>query len=831
MRAPTGFSLALDDLSTLGAAFADRPELLLAGHELVARCTYVPGPELHLPTSRHADPDAELARRAQRGARQRYPMPLSAAVTERLAEELGIIAEKGFSGYILTVADLAAGRRTCGRGSAASSLVIYCLGITNVDPMTYNLLFARFLSRSRTDPPDIDIDFPWDERDAVFAAALDVYGPGHVAMVATHLRLRGKGALRAVARAWGVSDEETTAVAGRLRAERTYGTPARLAEPWPALLADAAAVTGMHLHDGLHCGGLVITPEPIRDLVPVHPAAKLIDTATRRWEEPNLEPVPAIAWEKNGAEAMGLVKIDLLGNRSLAVVRDCLQDLAAAGRGIDESAWKPAGDPATQALVASGGTLGCFYIESPAMRILQAQAASGELDRLVIHSSIIRPAANHLISEYLHRLHHHRRTGRWEDHWYPHGSLRNLLSESFGILSYQEDVMIVAQRIAGFDERQANALRKAIGDWGNHEHLQAHAEAFRRGCLANRDEPVAARVIDEVWGMISSFAGYSFAKAHSASYAMVSFQCAWLKAHAPASFLARVIANEGGFYAASTYVEEARRLGVAILGPSVVHSVWRTAPAGEAALRLGLHLVPAIAQRTAETIAHEQGQRPFSGIGDLARRCRLAPRMLLALAQVGALDDLRPDLHRAQVRWLARIIALEGVHRGARRGAEEPGAQWLLIPPAWSDPSVPPSPEPAPLDERWLRFQALGICPEHHPMLFTDRPDALRAGDLARLEATTWISLSGILVARKQVAADLAGGGRAAMAFATLEDETGLVETVWFPQAYRTSGAALDHGLPVRIHGRVQREFEVVTVQVEHAEVLRYALCSTSAQE
>ncbi len=814
-----GQGLALDDLPALAARFTDRPELLLAGHELVARCTHVPGPELHLPPSHHADPVAELAARAQRGARQRYAEPLPAAVSARLTEELGIIADMGFAGYILTVADLAAGRRTCGRGSAASSLVVYCLGITNVDPLAYNLLFARFLSRSRTDPPDIDVDFPWDERDAVFAAALDVYGPAHVAMVATHQRLRGKGALRAVARAWGVSDAETTVVAGRLRAERRYGIPAQLAEPWPGLLADAAAVAGMHLHDGLHCGGLIITPEPIRDLVPVHPAAKLIDTATRRWEEPAFEPVPAIAWEKNGAEAMGLVKIDLLGNRSLAVIRDCLQDLAAEGRGINELEWRPAEDPATRALVASGATLGCFYIESPAMRILQAQAGSGDLDRLVVHSSIIRPAANHLITEYLHRLHHHRRTGRHEDHWYPHPALRGLLSESFGIMSYQEDVMIVAREMAGFSERQANALRKAIGDWGNREVLQAHADAFRRGCSG---QGVDVRVADEVWAMISSFAGYSFAKAHSASYAMVSFQCAWLKAHAPASFLARVIANEGGFYTALTYVEEARRLGVEILGPSVVHSAWRTAPAGPRALRLGLHLVPAIAQRLVESIAHEQEQLPFSGIGDLARRCRLPPRTLLSLARTGALDDLRPDLHRAQVRWLAQVIALEGVHRGPSHAA--PGVQWLFIPPAWADPAVPALPQSNPANESWLRHQALGICPEHHPMLFTDRPDALRAHALARLEVTTWISLSGILVACKQVTVDTAGGGRAAMAFVTLEDETGLFETVWFARAYRTSGAVLDQGAPVRIHGRVQREFGVVTVQVEHAEVLRYSV-------
>lgn len=823
-----GGGLALDELARLSARFESRPELLIAGHVLLARCTYVPGPTLHMPPSRYADAAAELARRAQHGAEQRYGIPLPEAVVARLTHELAIIADKDFSGYILTVADLALGRRTCGRGSAASSLVVYALGITNVDPLRYNLLFERFLSHVRVDPPDIDVDFPWDERDAVFAAALAVYGPAHVAMVATHLRLRGKGALRAVARAWGVSESETTAVASRLRAERRYGTPAQLAEPWPALLADAAAVEGLHMHDGLHCGGLIITPEPIRDLVPVHPASKLIDTATRRWEESTFEPVPAIAWEKDGAEAMGLVKIDLLGNRSLAVIRDCLQDLAAEGRGIDELTWRPAEDAATQALVASGATIGCFYIESPAMRNLQAKAASGDLDRLVVHSSIIRPAANHWIDEYLHRLHHHRRTGRYEDHWFPHPALRDLLSESFGILSYQEDVMLVAKRVAGFDERQANALRKAIGDWGKADRLQVLGETFRRGGLA---QGATLQAVDAVWEMIASFAGYSFAKAHSASYAMVSFQCAWLKAHAPASFLARVIANEGGFYSASAYVEEARRLGVEIRGPSVVHSVWRTAPDGDRAIRLGLHLIPLVTKTTAALIAREQQRVPFCGLSDLARRCRLAPRTLLSLARVGALDDIRPELPRGHILWLAQVVGLEGLHRGARGrtepgsadpGSADPGIQWLFTPAAWSDPLVPALALPDHARERWERYNALGICPEHHPLQFTTRPDVTRAMDILQAEAHAWVSLSGLVVTRKQVTATSAKHGRSAMAFVTLEDETGLIETVWFSQAYKTAGAVLDRGTPVRIHGRIQRDFGVVTVHVDYAEAVAW---------
>lgn len=814
-RRPTG--LALDELASLSERFALYPELLLAGHELVAQCAYVPGGTWHMPPSRYEDASAELARRARSGAERRYGFPLSETVEQRLAHELDVITQKDFAGYILTVADLAAGRRTCGRGSGASSLVVYALGITNVDPIRFGLLFSRFLSPSRTDPPDLDVDFPWDERDRVFTHALDVYGHDHVAMVSVHTRLRRDGALRAVARAWGVPDQETSAVAKRLRSQRRFGTAARLSEPWPQLLADATSVEGMHIHDGLHCGGLVITGPPLRDLVPVHPAAKEIDTATKRWEEPTWESVPAIAWEKDGAEAMGLVKIDILGNRSLAVVRDVLNDLHEQGKPIDEATWLPADDPATQGLIARGDTFGCFYIESPAMRLLLGKAGTGDFDRLVVASSIIRPAAASWIAEYLHRLHHFRRTGRQEEHWYVHPALRSLLSETFGILSYQEDVMLAAQAVAGFSEKQANQLRKALGHFNTGERLLVYGEAFRRGGLALGGSLPA---IDAVWAMITSFSGYSFAKAHSASYAMVSFQCAFLKAWAPASFHARVIANEGGFYSPAAYIEEARRQGVHIRGPSVLLSDWKTAPQGAHALRIGLHLIQQVSKATADRIITERQRSPFTGIGDFTRRCRIDARSLLNLARVGALADLRSDLHYAQILWLAQTIGLLGVHRGhARRMVQRlESQQWLFPAPQWVDEPVPSMRRLSDRDEALLRFEALRICVDHHPILFVERPTAILVKDIAHVDHGGFVVFAGTMVTSRRVAAVSAKGERRPMAFATIEDETGVIETVWFPEAYRRCGSLMEDGGVLLLRGIVQIEFGVRTVSVDVAE-------------
>ena len=816
---PSG--VAIDELSTMAERFADEPELVWHAHELMGRCEYVPGGTWHMPPSRYGDQaDAVLAERSRIGALRRYGDPLPAVVEARLVEELTIIAAKGFSSYILTVADLAAGRRTCGRGSGASSLVVYSLGLTNVDPIRYSLMFSRFLSYSRTDPPDIDIDFPWDERDLVFASALDVYGPAHVAMVSVHTRLRRDGALRAVARAWGITDRETTAVAGRISRSKRFGIPADLPEPWPQLLIDAGAVEGTHLYDGLHCGGLVITGPPIRDLVPVHPAAKLINVATRRWEEETWEPVPAIAWEKDGAEAMGLVKIDILGNRSLAVIRDALQDLAQLGQVVDEITWKPSDDAATQEAVARGDTIGCFYIESPAMRQLLAKANTGDFDRLVVASSIIRPAASSWIAEYLHRLHHFRRTGRDEEHWYPHPALRSLLSGTFGILSYQEDVMLAAQAVAGFDEPQSNGLRKALGHFDTGSRLLRYADEFRRKGIERGGAPAA---VEAVWAMIASFSGYSFAKAHSASYAMVSFQAAWLKVHAPAAFHARVVANEGGFYGAAAYTEEARRCGVRILGPSVVHSTWKTAPVGDQALRLGLHLVQLITKVRCDRIEEQRALAPFTGLADFARRCVIDARTLLTLARSGALADLRPDLHYHQVVWLAQDVGLLGVHRGRgrpRQAVREDTQLWLIDAPEYADPEVPDFAPLSPRQEAWERYQALGICVDHHPLAFANRQGELPCSAVATAEHGDWVTVLGLVTASRRIAATDAKGVRRPMAFVTLEDDTAVVESTWFPEAYRTCGVVIDGGGVVRVRGRIQVEFGTRTITVEVAETV-----------
>lgn len=810
---------ALADLSAMPAAYRGYEDQLVASAQW--RCAAWALPEsgattLHLPPLPPAltgcDADCELRRLAEAGIESRYGTAPPPQVRQRLEHELAVIAGKKFASYILTVHAIVRGRRTCGRGSAASSVVVYLLGITNVDPVRWNLLFDRFLSPERIDPPDIDVDFPWDERDEVFAWILTTFGDHRVGMIATHQHLSFDGALRESGRAHGLPDAAITAMSDRMRDVRRYGVArddnhVEASARWREVVMAAMRLHDAPRHVGVHCGGVVITCGPLTSLVPVHPAAKEVPDDAHPGQ---LRAMPTIAWEKDGAEELGLVKIDVLGNRSLAVVRDCLADLRAIGDDV-EMHWKPEDDEATRDLLAHGGTMGCFYVESPAMRQLQAKVGDGTFERLVVHSSIIRPAGMAFISVYIAR-HHHQRSGLPpEPDWYPHPVLAELLSESYGVLSYQEDVMLVAQRMAGFSPADANRLRKALGRADTGERLALQVGAFVDG---SRARGVSDEVINLVWRMISSFAGYSFAKAHSASYAAVSMQCAWLKAHHPAVFLARVIANEGGFYRRSAYVEEARRLGLTILPPCVQVGRWATYSSQPRMINLGFHCVSGMSRATATAITREQ---PFVGARDLIQRTGCASDELQALLEAGALDTLLKNRTPAQRAWTVAIT-----NNDRCRGRAALGQQLIALDDAVLDPSPPSLPDihPRTLAER--RLQRLGALPEAHPLTLWNlrRRPARRAIDLPTLEKGAYVSFIAQAITRKTVNAvynEPEGQRTADMAFVTMEDETALIETTWFPETFKRYAVLLERGEPLLLTGTIDREWTVTTVAIRHA--------------
>ncbi len=377
----------------------------------------------------------------------------------------------------------------------------------------------------------------------------------------------------------------------------------------------ATRLESLPRHLATHCGGVILAPDRVSRYVPVERSAKGIHI---------------IQWEKDQTETAGLVKIDLLGNRSLAVIRDTLAAIRSnTGKTIDYASLNPVDDPATMDLLSRGDTMGVFYVESPAMRQLQQRTGRGDFEHLVIHSSIIRPAANRYIQEYIRRLH-----GAPYEPLHP--SLKELLAETYGILVYQEDVVRVAMALAGFNWAEADGLRKVISKKSPAQ-LSDYRKRFVDGC---RQRGIAEEVVKAVWDMFISFSGYSFCKPHSASYALVSFKSAYLKAHYPAEFMAAVISNGGGYYSTLAYISEARRMGITVLGPDINESDWNYRGAGKT-IRMGLQQLQNIRQDTVQGILDERSRNgPFTSLEDFLRRVQLTPADGSVLVKSGALDSL-----------------------------------------------------------------------------------------------------------------------------------------------------------------------------------------------
>jgi error-prone DNA polymerase len=529
-----------------------------------------------------------LKEKTYQGAIWRYGA-IRPEVHTRIHDELAVIQSKGFAHSFLVVEEIVRqAPRTCGRGSAAASIVSYCLGITHVDPIRHNLFFERFLNVGRHDPPDIDIDFPWDERDRILDFVFAHYGADRVAMVANHNTLALRAAIREVAKVHGIPSDEISRIVPQLfryldfhqihdtislsKGLRAICRSQRWADPWPEVLSLAVRVQGRFQRLGLHCGGVVIVPDEIRRYVPVQVAAKGI---------------PMIQWEKDQTEDAGLLKLDLLGNRSLAVIRDAIEAIARnTGNRLDYATWDPLSDVPTQSLIRRGDTIGCFYIESPATRLLLKKLWTGMsrerrevadlFEYLVIVSSLVRPAANRYIREFVRRAHGHP--------YQPlHPQLEDVLKETHGIMVYQEDVTKVAMVLAGFDIEDADQLRKVLTKKHKQRQLQDYKAQFFRETQARG---VSHSITSRIWDMIMSFAGYSFCKPHSASYAQVSFKSAYLRAHYPAEFMAAVISNQGGFYSAFAYLSEGRRMGLTVLPPDINASEWHYTGDGQR-IRMG----------------------------------------------------------------------------------------------------------------------------------------------------------------------------------------------------------------------------------------------------
>ncbi len=779
----------LETQETYQKRFAVWPEVLPAT-ELLAKQCHFQGPEfgMIMPPWQEGKKDTAvtLRRKAYTGACLRYGEDLSEAVVERLEHELKIIDSMGFSSYFLVVRDIVhdyfesnAGSvpRICGRGSGAASLVAYCLEITNVCPLKYNLYFERFLNPGRSDAPDIDIDFAWDERDSLLAHVLQKY-KNHAAMVATIIRFQPRMAIRETAKAFGLAAGE---ISSRIKIlHRNIPEKSELTDPWSQIMQLAAQLVNIPRHISVHPGGVVITPKLLHYYVPVELAAK---------------GVPIIQWDKDSAEEAGLVKIDLLGNRSLGVIRDCIDSITVAGRSFDEEYWQPEEDDATRKNIAAGKTMGCFYIESPAMRLLQQKAATGDFEELVLQSSIIRPAANAFVREYVRRLH----GGVWQ---HLHPKLRNVLDETYGLMVYQEDVSRVAVAIAGFSHAQADGLRKIISKKDKVLQLQDCQVRFDAGCKANG---IKADIRKSLWDMMMSFDGYSFCKAHSASYARVSYQAAYLKTHYPAEFMAAVISNQGGYYPTFAYVSEAKRMGITILNPCVNNSDIRW-KGEQKEIQVGLLSVRDLSLKSMERIIRSRKNHGrYQSSVDFWQRVPLQKDESRALIQAGALDSFAESSNRSILFWeLAQFYCVGEMQKTSSLFD-------LKL------PSAPRLSEVPAIERLRQEYQVLGFLCKEHPLLLhgTALKGRVKGQNLPKYSGKR-VVFCGWLISGKIVSTKTGE----AMEFLTFEDETALVEAVFFPKVYRRYATQLFTGRAYRLWGVVEKEFGATTLTVEKLKVM-----------
>jgi error-prone DNA polymerase len=808
---------------------------------------------------KNEDHFALLVSECRTGIGRRYGKT-SRAVEDRLAEELDLIRSKGFVDYFLVVADIVRRRPIhCGRGSGAASLVSYLLGITHVDPIRHNLLFGRFLNPERKDLPDIDVDFPWDERDGLFEEITAHYGSQRLAMVSNHVGFRARASVREVAKVYGIPAPEIKEVTRRMNYWGSRGIWEHIKShpkfrnfpldpPWPEIIDLALRLESIPRNIGTHCGGVVLVPDRVSKYVPVQISAK---------------GVRIIQWEKDQTEKAGLVKIDLLGNRSLAVIRDCIRSVREnTARNIDYANFNPIDDPQTREIISRGNTMGVFYLESPAMRLLQAKAATGDFEHAVIHSSIIRPAANRFIRQYLGRLH-------GEPYEPLHPSLKDILAENYGILVYQEDVVQAAMALAGFSWGEADGLRKVISK-KSPEQLSNYRARFEQGCARNG---ISRKVVESVWDMFTSFSGYSFCKPHSASYALVSFKSAYLKAHYPAEFMAAVLSNGGGYYSAFAYISEARRMGIEVLGPDINESLLPYTGRGKT-IRTGFQQLQGIRKNAVEAILRERNRGgPFSSVEDLLQRVGggiSAPDVAI-LAKSGALDSISGTLNRPQILWFVEAwlnTSRQWPDYSGRKKHEDSlqlsafsGRKKLfsdnrpLTTGHWPDFSprrkwtheletlgFPLSVHPLELAEPFFRSLRLPIVPAkssvpqpvprfaglrgqapgdaYQPAHGDNHTDTRRrtkgpqslVPDMAA-HAGKKIHMMGWPITRKEV---LTREGEE-MEFFTFEDKTAIFETVFFPKPFMRFCQDLDMNHAYLLHGLVESEFGVVSLTVDYA--------------
>jgi DNA-directed DNA polymerase III PolC len=840
--------------------FPDHPELLQATMEIAGRCNLqlelgkLIFPEFPVPDGESAF--SYLWKLSFDGARKRYK-PLRPEVLSRLTRELEVIEKWKLAPYFLLVWDIVEEARRRGipavaRGSAASSMVTYCLGISRVCPLRWGLYFERFLNEQRGDCPDIDIDICGARRDELLDYVYERWGAEHVAgaqqgprvaMIGSFITMHARLAVREVAKVFGVPPGEVDRFTKRLphRPVREILSAIRDLpecrdlpiddEPWKTILQVALRLDDAPRHMGIHPCGTVISARPLTRLTPLERATKGIVVTQ---------------YDMNAIEALGLIKMDLLGQRGFTTMSLALDNIDKSRTGIPACPLLPGrkkrtdrnvcptareidfdaipeNDPATLDVIATGRTMGVFQIESPAMRGLLRMMKARTLEEVAQALALIRPGA----AEYGSKELFVKRLRGQEETTYAHPALEKILGDSRGVCIFQEQVMQISQTLGDMTLAEADLVRRSSVKYsGRSDHIRLREKFLKAAGMMG----LTSQQREETWMMVEKFAGFGFCKAHAATYADISYRMAYLKTHHPAEFLAAMCSAGAGFYHVSAYVEEAKRWGIAVRLPSVNHSRMEYTAEdggnGMRALRVGLMQVKGLRVETITAILRARREDgAFCSLEDFLRRVPVERDEIESLIKCGAFDEVHGEtlaMTRPELLWQWNFLqaASKSAQSSAPRiragqGAASMGVGQAFLPViclAEEKNGQTRMSVPQYTLEQKLRYEReiLEVCVSGHPLDFLPRNGEVWSDELTGLRGKR-VTLCGWVVTYRHVGTK----NYRNMMFVTLEDQRGVYEVVLFPDAYDRYGGLVFETRSLRVTGRVEPDGQIKGEKLE----------------